>query len=79
MENGDAWIKVYQIKMKTYKRIPIPEMLYRLMKVYIEKYQIQPEEYLFKTRMAVLTVMHFRIQMLRLCREESDSGRGVPV
>ena len=74
-KNGDAWIKVYQIKMKTYKRIPIPEMLYRLMKVYIEKYQIQPEEYLFKNKNGgAYCYATFRIQMLRLCRENQIAG-----
>lgn len=56
-KDGDAWVKVYQIKMKNYKRIPIPEMLYKLMEVYIEKYRIQPEEYLLKIRRAAHTAM----------------------
>jgi len=38
LQGQDAWIKVYQIKMRAYKRIPIPMAIYRLMKVYIEKY-----------------------------------------
>ena len=39
MQGHDAWIQVYQIKMRTYKRIPIwPMALYKLMKVYIAKY-----------------------------------------
>lgn len=28
-QGEDAWIQVYQIKMKNYKRIPIPEGLYK--------------------------------------------------
>lgn len=44
----DAWIKVYQIKMRTYKRIPIPKALYRLMKVYLKKYDIGPKDYVFQ-------------------------------
>ena len=36
--------------MKTYKRIPIPEALYKLVQVYKKKYQIGPEEYLFKSK-----------------------------
>ena len=35
-QGRDAWIQVYQIKMRTYKRIPIPEILYKIMKVYIK-------------------------------------------
>lgn len=58
-KNGDAWVKVYQIKMKTYKRVPIPEMLYKLMMISIGKYQIQPGEYLLKIRMAEL--MHMQL------------------
>lgn len=74
-KNGDAWIKVYQIKMKTYKRIPIPEILYKLMGVYIEKYQIQPEEYLFKNRNGGAYVYNtFRIQMLKLCSKNQIAG-----
>lgn len=74
-KNGDAWVKVYQIKMKTYKRIPIPEMLYKLMGVYIEKYQIQPEEYLFKNKNGGAYVYGtFRCQMLKLCSENQIAG-----
>ena len=43
-KDGDYWLKVYQVKMKTYKRIPIPEALYKLVQVYKKKYQIGPEE-----------------------------------
>lgn len=47
-DGEDAWLKVYQIKMKAEKRIPIPSMLYVIMSIYIEKYHIKPQEYLFK-------------------------------
>lgn len=30
-QGKDCWIKVYQVKMKSYKRIPIPTGLYRIM------------------------------------------------
>lgn len=74
-KDGDAWVKVYQIKMKTYKRIPIPEMLYKLMEVYIRKYQIQPGEYLFKNKNGgAYLYVTFRSQMLRLCSENQISG-----
>ena len=45
----DAWIKVHQYKMKTDKVIPIPEYLYKLMKQYIEKKHIGPDEFVFKS------------------------------
>jgi len=74
-KNGDAWIKVYQIKMKTYKRIPIPEMLYKLMGVYIGKYQIQPGEYLFKNKNGgAYSYGTFRYHMLKLCSENQIAG-----
>lgn len=74
-KNGDAWIKVYQIKMKTYKRIPIPEILYKLMGVYIGKYQIQSGEYLFKNKNGgAYSYNTFRYQMLKLCSENQIAG-----
>lgn len=45
----DAWIKVHQYKMKTDKIIPIPEYLYKLMNQYIEKNNIGPDEFVFKS------------------------------
>lgn len=36
IQNGDCWMKVYQVKMKNYKRVPIPVTLYRLMQVYLK-------------------------------------------
>lgn len=45
----DAWIKIYQYKMKTQKVIPIPKYLYKLMKRYIEKNHIGPDEFVFKS------------------------------
>lgn len=47
-DGEDAWLKVYQVKMKAEKRIPIPNMLYVIMNLYIQKYHIKPKEYLFK-------------------------------
>lgn len=49
-QGQDAWIQIYQIKMKNYKRVPIPDALYRIMQVYIKKYHIQSDEYLFKNQ-----------------------------
>lgn len=49
-QGRDAWIRVYQIKMRTYKRIPIPEILYKIMKVYIKKYGIGAEDYIFQNQ-----------------------------
>lgn len=58
IQGEDAWIQVYQIKMKTYKRIPIPAALYKLMLVYLKKYRIKAEDYVFQTqRRSVLYVL----------------------
>lgn len=47
--NGeDAWLKVYQIKMKADKMIPIPLVMYRIMRKYIEREHIRPKDYIFK-------------------------------
>ena len=47
-DGEDAWLKVYQIKMKADKMIPIPFMLYMVMRKYIEKNHIRPKDYIFK-------------------------------
>lgn len=47
-DGQDAWIKVYQIKMKTEKMIPVPFMLYTIMRKYIEKNRIKPKDYIFR-------------------------------
>lgn len=52
MQGHDAWIQVYQIKMRTYKRIPIPMALYKLMKVYIANNNRKADEYIFQNQKA---------------------------
>ncbi|MDO4276631.1 MAG: site-specific integrase [Eubacteriales bacterium] len=47
-DGEDAWIKVYQIKMKAEKMIPIPFILYTIMKNYIERNRIKPKDYIFR-------------------------------
>ncbi len=49
-DGEDAWIKVYQIKMKTEKMIPISLVLYQIMKIYIKKHHIKPTDFLFKSK-----------------------------
>ena len=69
-KNGDYWLKVYQVKMKTYKRIPIPEALYKLVQVYKKKNQIGPEEYLFKSKKGgAFQYATLRYQMLKYCEK----------
>lgn len=47
-DGEDAWLKVYQIKMKADKMIPIPFVMYRIMHKYIEREHIRPKDYIFK-------------------------------
>lgn len=69
-QGEDAWIQVYQVKMKTYKRIPIPEGLYRIMQVYLKKNRIGSDEYIFKdSRGGACNYQTFRHQMIKCCRE----------
>lgn len=69
-KDGDYWLKVYQVKMKAYKRIPIPEALYKLVQVYKKKYQIEPEEYLFQNQKGgAFCYGTFRNQMLNYCEK----------
>ena len=49
-DGEDAWIKVYQIKMKTEKMIPISLVLYQIMKIYIKKHHIKSTDFLFKSK-----------------------------
>lgn len=56
--------------MKNYKKIPIPKALYQLMKIYLKKNEIQPEEFIFQnTKGGACLYDTFRHQMLRACRE----------
>ena len=56
--------------MKTYKRVPIPEALYKLVQVYKKKYQIGPEEYLFKSKKGgAFQYATLRYQMLKYCEK----------
>ena len=67
-EGKDSWLKIYQVKMKTYKRIPIPQALYDVMKVYIKRHNIRPDEYIFKNKKGgAFLYTTFRQQMLKNC------------
>jgi len=69
LQGDDAWIQVYQTKMRTYKRIPIPMAIYRLMKVYIEKYSRKADEYIFQNEKGeVYKKNAFRHKMLKACK-----------
>lgn len=49
-DGRDAWIRVYQNKMKAEKSIPIPKVLYELMCDYISDNNIHSDAYIFQSR-----------------------------
>ena len=63
--------------MKSYKRIPISDGLYKIMQVYIKRNGIKPDEYLFKNRNGdAYCSGTFRQQMIKFCEEQNfDEGR----
>lgn len=72
-QGRDAWIQVYQIKMRTYKRIPIPEVLYKIMKVYIKKYDIGSEDYVFQNKKGgAYHYGSFKFQIKKIFDEDSE-------
>lgn len=74
-QGKEPWIQVYQVKMKNYKRIPIPEGLYRIMKVYLKKNQIGPMDYIFQnSRGGACLYATFRTQMIKACEENEIQG-----
>lgn len=76
IKGKDAWIQVYQIKKKDYKRIPIPWAIYKLMEVYLEKYQINPDDYIFQNKKGgAYPYTSFRYKMLKYC-EKNQIGNG---
>ncbi len=70
IQGRDAWIQVYQTKMRTYKRIPIPDALYQLMRVYIQKHHIKADDYVFQNQKGgAYCSGTFRKKMVRYCDE----------
>lgn len=70
IQGRDTWIQVYQTKIKNYKRIPIPEALYRLMQAYLKRNGIEADAYVFQNRnKGVYQSTTFRIQMIRRCKQ----------
>lgn len=69
-QGRDKWVQIYQIKMKNYKRIPIPETLYQLMKVYLKRHGISVNDYVFQNRRGGAYCKNtFRKRMLKCCAE----------
>ena len=77
IQGKDAWVQVYQTKMRSYKRIPIPYALYRLMMVYLKKHQTGPDEYVFKNgRGEAYRSATFRLKMQECCEKNGIKGGG---
>lgn len=76
-QGRDAWIQVYQMKMRTYKRVPIPDVLYKIMKIYLKKYHIGSEDYVFQNkRGGAYQYGSFKWQMKTLFNEKQDIFKG---
>lgn len=73
-DGEDAWLKIYQIKMKADKMIPIPLMLYKIMTQYIEKNKIQPREYIFKGKKGAYRCESFVKRFRNHCRKNQIAG-----
>lgn len=77
IQGKDAWIQVYQIKMRTYKRIPIPDALYKLMKVYLKKHGIKADDYVFQNaKGGAYCKSTFRYNMLKYCELNNIQNGG---
>jgi integrase len=75
IQGEDSWIQVYQVKMKTYKRISIPDALYKLMKVYLKKYEIKADDYVFKGKKGgAFRTGNFTNQMKKYCKINNIQG-----
>lgn len=81
IQGDDAWIQVYQIKMRTYKRIPIPAALYKLMRVYLKKHHIKAGDYVFQnSKGGPYRSGTFRYNMLKYCeRNDIQNGEHIPL
>lgn len=70
IQGQDAWVQIYQTKMKNYKRIPIPEAIYRLMQVYLNRHGITADAYVFQNKNGgAYRSATFREQMIKHCKE----------
>ena len=65
------------MKMRTYKRVPIPDVLYKIMKRYLEKYHIGSEDYVFQNkRGGAYQYGSFKWQMKELFNKRQDIFKG---
>ncbi len=75
IQGKDAWVQVYQTKMRSYKRIPIPYALYRLMMIYLKKHQVGPDDYAFQSSQGeAYRSATFRMKMQECCEKNGIKG-----
>ncbi len=69
-DGEDAYLTLTQYKMVSEKKIPIPKTVYLLMKEYIRKNEIGPDEYVFQSKKGkAYQASTFRVQVQKLCRK----------
>ena len=69
-DGEDAYLALTQYKMVSDKKIPVPKTVYLLMKEYIKRHDIGPDEYVFKSKKGMAyQASTFRIQVQRLCKK----------
>lgn len=74
-QGQDIWMQIYQVKMRNYKRIPIPAALYKLVQVYIRKHDRKPDEYVFQdSKGGAYKSATFRDHMKRYCKKYNIAG-----
>lgn len=65
-KNGDYWLKVYQVKMKTYKRVPIPEALYKLVQVYKKNIRLDQKNICLKAKRWSIPVCYITVSNVEI-------------
>lgn len=74
-DGEDAYLTLMQYKMGFEKKIPIPQVLYDLMKAYIAREEIGSGDFIFKSKKGrAYDVSTFRSQVQRLCRKYQVGG-----
>ncbi len=76
-QGEDAWIQIYQTKMKQYKRIPIPEALYQIVMVYMKRNDIGPDDFLFQNQEGSAYSSNTFMWQMKKCCEEVQIQNGI--
>lgn len=75
-DGRESWMRIYQIKMKREKTIPVPRILVGIVEEYEKKYRKKQGEYLFKNKKGnAFNGQTFSQQMIRECKQRNiDCG-----